>query len=444
MDNLKKQKHKSLFDSIGIGVGPANLSLSALLSPIQGFKSLFLDKQTSFIWHEGMLMSGVTLQVSFLKDLVTLVDPTNPFSFLNFLSENKRLYRFSISGIDDIKRTEFNQYYNWVIQKMNNLEFGNEVISACFMKDYFVVKTKTQTYRSKNIVIGTGLIPFVPEVFQKYIGDTLFHSSVFMKKNTQFSNKRVAVIGGGQSGAEIINNLISLDSKNSPKRIDWISQRYNFLPMDDSPFTNELYTPSYSEYFFKLPKNVKLKLIENQKLTSDGISEDLLKSIYSKLYEKEVLVGNKICDFHPSCQLEDIYKNGSSYKLVINKMLPPKIKVLDVDIVILATGYKEKLPKFIESIEGDFRENDQLVEMNEDFSVPWNGPKNNKIYVQNGARKIWGVPNPNLSLNSWRAAKIVNSLLQEEYYCLKGESSTFEWDSEINAPNNKLDKINIS
>ncbi|WP_103069463.1 lysine N(6)-hydroxylase/L-ornithine N(5)-oxygenase family protein [Aquimarina sediminis] len=423
------------YDLIGVGIGPANLSLSALLTPVKEIKSLFLDMKASFIWHEGMLLNGTTLQVSFLKDLVTLVDPTNPFSFLNFLSENKRIYRFSIAGIQEIKRKEFDQYYKWAIRKMNNLVFNDKVISVKFVNGHFIIGTTNNSYYSKNLVIGTGLVPSVPKFEAVYFGDNVFHSSEFLKRNISYENKKVVIIGGGQSGAEIVNHLINLPDKNVPRRIDWVSKRYNFLPMDDSPFTNELYTPSYSEYFFKLHKENKRRLIKDQKLTSDGISESLLLDIYQKLYEIEVVSDkNKLCYFHPSCELNDIFKEGNRYKIVLNQLLNLEKNVIDADIVILATGYKEKLPDFMESIKGRYKNDEQLLETNDDFSLPWYGPDKNKIYVQNGARKIWGVPNPNLSLNAWRAAKIINSILEKEQYRLDGESSVFDWKNKKELP----------
>lgn len=45
----------------------------------------FLEQQPRFGWHRGMLIDNATMQVSFLKDLVTLRNPTSGFSFLCYL-----------------------------------------------------------------------------------------------------------------------------------------------------------------------------------------------------------------------------------------------------------------------------------------------------------------------------------------------------------------------
>ena len=43
----------------------------------------FLERQPRFGWHRGMLLDDATMQVSFLKDLVTLRNPASDFSFLS-------------------------------------------------------------------------------------------------------------------------------------------------------------------------------------------------------------------------------------------------------------------------------------------------------------------------------------------------------------------------
>ena len=55
---------------------------------------VFFDDKPEFAWHPGLMLPGAEIQVPFLADLVTLADPTSPYSFLNYLHEQGRLYRF--------------------------------------------------------------------------------------------------------------------------------------------------------------------------------------------------------------------------------------------------------------------------------------------------------------------------------------------------------------
>jgi lysine N6-hydroxylase len=65
-------------DVVGIGLGPFNLGLAALLDGApEDVDAAFLERDAEFAWHEGMLIEGTTLEVPFLADLVTLADPTS-------------------------------------------------------------------------------------------------------------------------------------------------------------------------------------------------------------------------------------------------------------------------------------------------------------------------------------------------------------------------------
>ena len=77
------------YDFIGIGIGPFNLSIAALAEGLDGFSSLFLERKPHFSWHPGMMVPDCHMQTSFLKDLVSAVEPTNRHSFLNYLVQRK-------------------------------------------------------------------------------------------------------------------------------------------------------------------------------------------------------------------------------------------------------------------------------------------------------------------------------------------------------------------
>ncbi|MCA1552342.1 SidA/IucD/PvdA family monooxygenase [Bradyrhizobium sp. BRP19] len=83
-----------IYQCVGIGVGPSNLSLASLLYPYKGVLSAFFDRKPEFAWHDGMYFPGATLQVSLFKDLVTLSDPTNPFSFISYLHAEGKIHHF--------------------------------------------------------------------------------------------------------------------------------------------------------------------------------------------------------------------------------------------------------------------------------------------------------------------------------------------------------------
>ncbi len=85
---------KKSVDFIGVGTGPFNLSIAALSHQIEELDCLFFDEHPHFSWHPGMLVPDCHMQTVFLKDLVSAVAPTNPYSFVNYLVKHKKFYRF--------------------------------------------------------------------------------------------------------------------------------------------------------------------------------------------------------------------------------------------------------------------------------------------------------------------------------------------------------------
>ena len=108
------------YDFAGIGLGPFNLSLACLAAPVTGLNAVFLDKSKGFDWHPGMMLQDVTLQTPFLSDLVTLADPTSPFTFLNYIKEQGRIYSFYIRQNFFLLRKEYNQYCQWAAEQGNH------------------------------------------------------------------------------------------------------------------------------------------------------------------------------------------------------------------------------------------------------------------------------------------------------------------------------------
>ena len=110
-----------IYDLIGIGFGPSNLALAIALHERKSqIDALFLEARSSFAWHPGMMIPGADMQVSFLKDLVSLHNPTSGFSFLNYLHTKGRLERFINRKSFFPSRVEFNDYLSWAAAKLGN------------------------------------------------------------------------------------------------------------------------------------------------------------------------------------------------------------------------------------------------------------------------------------------------------------------------------------
>ncbi|MFG2622049.1 lysine N(6)-hydroxylase/L-ornithine N(5)-oxygenase family protein [Streptomyces sp. NPDC048507] len=403
------------FRCLGVGVGPANLSLASLLHSRPDVPNLFLDRKESFSWHDGQQIPGTTLQVSQFKDLVSLADPASPFSFLAYLHAKGRVYHFLNAQFDDVPRLEFRNYLAWASRRNENIVFGEGVREVGFDDGLgvFTVLTDQRALTAENVVVGVGSRPWVPPQGEGRLGPTQFHVADYLNAARDVGGKRVVVIGGGQSGAEAFLDLISRGGWELPRRVSWISRRQNYFPIDDSPFTNDYYMPSHADYFYGLPRERRQSLNSRNILTSDGISESTLREIYQTIYVHRFVEGNEdLVALHPGREVFDVSAGpfGGWEVCARHTGEPESVERFEADVVVWATGYRPAAMDFLAPLTGRLEHEGEELRVDEDYAVRWDGPADRRIFVQNGVRGQRGLADPNLSLNAWRSRRIADRL----------------------------------
>ncbi|MFC6067329.1 lysine N(6)-hydroxylase/L-ornithine N(5)-oxygenase family protein [Streptomyces ochraceiscleroticus] len=412
MGHAKNRADSAQYHCVGVGVGPANLSLASLLHGRPEVRNLFLDRKASFGWHDDQQIPGTTLQVSMFKDLVSLSDPKSPFSFLSYLHDQGRVYHFLNAQFDDVPRLEFRNYLAWASRRNENVVFGETVQEVDF-DGVFTVRTDRRTVTAENIVVGVGSRPWVPPQGRDLLGATQFHVNDYMNAAKGLKDKRVVVVGGGQSGAEAFLDLISRAEGELPRRVSWISRRRNYFPIDDSPFTNDYYMPSHSDYFYGLPPEARQAFNAQHILSSDGISESTLRDIYQRIYVHRFVQGNPdLVGLHPNREVVDVSAaDAGGWDIAVrHNDEPGATEHFEADVVVWATGFRPARMDFLEPIAGRLERHGDELSIDEDFAVRWDGPADRNIFVQNAARGQRGLADPNLSLNAWRSQRIADRL----------------------------------
>jgi lysine N6-hydroxylase len=374
--------------------------------------NLFLERKTTFGWHDGQQIPGASLQVSMLKDLVSLSDPTNAFSFLAYLHAAGRVYHFLNAQFDAVPRQEFRNYLEWASAKNPNIAFSQEVLAVEF-DTVFRVHTATTTVSADHLSIAVGQRPFVPPAASSHLGLSQFHISDFVPKAANLTDLRVGVVGGGQSGAEAFLDLISRPVGQLPRRVSWISRRPNFLPLDDSPFTNDYYMPDHSDHFASLDPATRARFNTRHVLTSDGISESTLRQIYQRAYVHRFIEDNAdLVALFPNREVAAVTgdpHNGWDLKLTNNDQ-PHLREHVELDVIIWATGFRPAQMDFLAPIAHRIERVADEFKIDQTFAAAWDGPPDHHIFLQNAARGQRGLADPNLSLIAWRAQRILDRL----------------------------------
>ncbi len=399
---------------VGVGVGPANLSLACLMLPRAGLSGLFLERRAGFGWHDGQQVPDAGLQVSMFKDLVSLTDPTSPFSFLAYLHDQGRIYHYLNARFDAVPRMEFRNYLAWAAARNPNVVFGEQVEEIDF-DGVFRICTNRRQLTADHVSVAVGSQPWTPPAAAPFLTERrVFHISEFTTAAAELAGLRVAIIGGGQSGAEAFLDLINRPPSQLPRRIAWISRRANFLPIDDSPFTNDYYMPDHSDYFASLPLATRQAFNTSHLLTSDGISESTLRQIYQRIYTHHYIHHRPdLTALYPHRNLTTITPNpaGPGYQLTLTHgQHPDTVEHLDTDAIILATGYTPHPMPFLHPLAHRLHQEAGEYQIDPHYAAIWDGPPDHHLFLQNATRTQRGLADPNLSLLAWRSQRILDRL----------------------------------
>lgn len=292
----------AVHDLIGIGFGPSNLALAIALQErekAQGkLDALFLDKQADYRWHGNTLVTQSELQISFLKDLVTLRNPTSPYSFVNYLKAHDRLVDFINLGTFYPCRMEYNDYLRWVAgQFQAQARYGEEVLAIEPILHQHHVEALRVISRdalgeqhvrtTRSVVVSAGGTPRVPPAFKALKDDgRVFHHSQYLARMAQQpcvegKAMRIAIIGGGQSAAEA---FIDLNDSFASVQVDMILRGSALKPADDSPFVNEVFSPAFTDLVFQQVGAERERLVAEYQNTNYSVVDlDLIERIYGIL-----------------------------------------------------------------------------------------------------------------------------------------------------------------
>lgn len=400
-------------DFVGIGLGPFNLGLACLTEPIAELDGVFLESKPDFEWHAGMFLDGAHLQTPFMSDLVTLADPTSPYSFLNYLKEKGRLYSFYIRENFYPLRIEYDDYCRWAANKLSSIRFSTTVTEVTYEDDAYVVKTAAgDTYRARHLVLGTGTPPYIPEACQGLGGDFL-HNSRYLQNKAELQKKdSITLVGSGQSAAEIYYDLLSEIDVHG-YRLNWVTRSPRFFPLEYTKLTLEMTSPEYIDYFRELPEATRYRLTAEQKGLFKGIDGDLINEIFDLLYQKN-LGGPVPTRLLTNSSLNGVtYENGT-YTLSFRQEEQHKDFDLDSQGLVLATGYKYAEPEFLAPVK------DRLVyDSQGNFDVARNyavDVTGRGVFLQNAGVHTHSITSPDLGMGPYRNAYIIRELLGTEYY----------------------------
>ena len=412
-------------DLIGIGFGPSNLALAIALEErgqVQGpLDVLFLDKQADYRWHGNTLVTQSELQISFLKDLVTLRNPTSPYSFVNYLKAHGRLVDFINLGTFYPCRMEFNDYLRWVASHFEaQSRYGEEVLAIEPVLHQQQVEALRVISRdalgqqhvrtTRSVVVSAGGTPRIPEAFKALKDDSrVFHHSQYlerMAKQPCVNGKpmRIAIIGGGQSAAEA---FIDLNDSFPSAQVDLILRGSALKPADDSPFVNEVFSPEFTDLVYQQNTAERERLITEYQSTNYSVVDiDLIERIYGIFYRQKVS-GIARHAFRSLTGIESAVADEQGITLALRNSANGEVSTQAYDAVILATGYERHMHRHLLAPLAEYLGE---FEVDRDYRIVTDERCKAGIYMQGFCQASHGLSDTLLSVLPIRAEEISASL----------------------------------
>ncbi|MEV5381377.1 SidA/IucD/PvdA family monooxygenase [Streptomyces sp. NPDC052721] len=428
-------------DLVGVGIGPCNLSLAALAQPLAELDAVFYEQRPHFDWHPGLLIDGAIVQVPFLADLVTLADPTSPWSFLNYLKARERLFPFYFAEHFHIQRAEYDAYGRWVAGQLPGLRFRHQVDAVRWNpeRDVFEVdftqldaageaEALGRTH-ARNVVLGIGAAPYVPDPLRPLVdalGVPVIHAADYLDhRDSILAAGHVTVVGSGQSGAEVFLDLLRHRPAGQEK-LHWIGRTEAFAPMEYSKLGLEHFTPDYTRYFHALAEPVRDRLTAAQWQLHKGIDAGTIAAIHDELYRRTLHGGWPDAVLTPGVRVRTAGRIATSkIELHLEHLQQDSRSRLTTDAVVLATGYRERpLDRILAGLDPCIRRDSSgRPRVDEEFRLVLDSSVTGSVYVQNAELHTHGVGAPDLGLAAWRSATILNSLTGKGPYPLPSRTA---------------------
>ncbi|MFF4729941.1 lysine N(6)-hydroxylase/L-ornithine N(5)-oxygenase family protein [Streptomyces mirabilis] len=419
-----------IYDVVGIGFGPSNLSLAIALEeyrancPGNQISSLFLERQASFGWHRNMMLPSTTMQISFLKDLATFRNPTSSYSFIAFLHASGRLVQFVNNQDFFPTRQEFHQYLEWAQARVaDRVSYGSEVRSIQLTSGATPERSAVQlevtdasgrgsrTIEARNVVIATGLVPSMPEGIKR--DERVWHSSEFLEKYRRMDPRelrRVAVAGAGQSAAEITRFLYD---ELPHAQVYAVVPSYGYSIADDSPFANQIFDPSaVDDYYFGTEHTRDAFWRYHRNTNYSVVDEDVIRGLYRRRYDDDVR-GVRRLELLNLTRVAGVKRVNAETRVCLREGPGAEIRELNVDALVCATGYAAMNPTALlgELDHLCLRDESGRYRLERDYRIVTAPEMRCGIYLQSGTEHTHGLTSSLLSNIALRSGEIVDSIV---------------------------------
>jgi len=341
--------HQQVHPVLGVGFGPANLSLAVTLEELgHDGTAHFIEQADGFQWQEQQLLPGADIQNNPFRDLVMPRNQYSRYTFINYLAERGELTDYLHLNAKFPLRREYAGYLRWVAEAFRgSVDYGQSVTGLSLVtgddgSELFAVHTAGgRRYLGENVVMGTGRSPRIPYPFQGALGPTVFHSTRYLSALERLRERRirVAVVGASQSSIEIILDLLG---RPNVEQVISLHRGIGFRLKDTSPYSRQVFLPEFVDYFHPLPSETKRRMrAELRSINYAACDQDVIDRLVNVQREYE-LTGSDRLRMMPFSETAEITRSpGGAHRLQVRELNHATEETVDADVVILGTGFRD-------------------------------------------------------------------------------------------------------
>jgi L-ornithine N5-oxygenase len=407
---------------VGVGFGPSNLGLAIAIeehnetcADAQTITAEFIEAKPEFGWHTGMLIPGTTMQISFLKDLASQRNVRSRYTFLNYLTERRRLNEFINHQTFFPTRLEFHDYLEWAAARVDaKVHYGTRAIAVRDEGDCLAIDVEgpgAGTLRARSVVLAGGLQPQLPggvvETPRQFHNHELLDK---MPKLPSITHRRFVVVGAGQSAAEVTDYL---HTTFPDAEVHGVFAKYGYSPADDSPYANRVFDPAAVDDFYAAEPVVRQRLLDYHRATNYScVDLPLIEALYAREYAERV-AGDRRLYFHGASGVRSATEDDTGVRVVVEHHPTKSAETLYCDAVVYATGFA---PMSLPEILGDLCDPTVYAadgpEVERDYRLRTPRDVSGAIYLQGGTEHTHGLSSSLISNIAVRCGEIVESLVR--------------------------------
>ncbi|MBZ6093494.1 SidA/IucD/PvdA family monooxygenase [Streptomyces olivaceus] len=417
------------YDLIGVGFGPSNLALAIAAEELDpGRSCLFLERNPGVRWHPGMLLEGARMQISYLKDLVSLRNLASPYTFLSYLKAKGRLEKFINIGVNRPTRLEYQDYLSWVADHFGHVvRYESEVVAVAPVagpgsETLDLLHVRMRDARSgelhdlyaRNVVHAGGGTPRRGAPGRICDVSSVIHSGGFLPAFPERFPDHDAVldlgvVGDGQSAAEITAHILN----HYPNaRVHLFVPGYALRATDNNPFVNEqFYQHNAGEFYAGEARRRAMLRTELRNTNYGAVEVSCLGELYDITYADEIRGAPRLV-VHRASDVARVVEDGGQLSVEVRDRTGGPDRTMACDGLVLATGYTRELnPAVFGELSPLLRRDDsgELL-VSADCRVRTDERFTAGFYVQGYAEPAFGIGDTLLSLLPFRSQQIFDDI----------------------------------